>query len=432
MRSFPAFCLLCFIIFFSPIPLGANRPWAWGIVELFIAINTIIVVYTYSFNALLTQLKKVRVILGSLIMVQIWVFLQWLGAFYPDISPLISVDPSQTEIALIKGISFCLFIVNLAVLVDRAKRIKIICWVIMCSGLFQACYAIFLQYSGWGTSLLGFEISDRATGSFIYKNHLANYLLLCLTIAIGYLIGSLTGIKTTTHRFKLAGVIEALLSPKWIVRVCIVIMVVALIMTRSRMGNSAFFISLLVSSLIALLIMKRPPNTLKWLIASLIILDMVIVGTYFGVEKVKERLQSTSFQAETRDDVVRDSLPYLHDVWLTGSGAGSFYSTFLQYHSTEYQAFYDHAHNEYVQFVSEFGLLPSILLFAMLLYVIFSALKTMRMSKSKFKRGLALGCLMACIAMLMHCSVDFVLQNMAIVLLFITCLCLNQISYKKG
>jgi len=427
VRSKFAFYLLCFILFLSPIPLGANRPWAWGIIEVLIAINTLLACCCHSFKDVFTQLKKVKVILGVIFTVQIWVFLQWIGAATPHLSPLASLDPSQTEIALIKGITFCLFVINLAVLINNKQRVKQLCWAIMLTGLFQACYAIFLHYSGWQTSLLGFQIGDRVTGSFVYHNHLANYLLLCLTVAIGYLIGSLTGIDAATHRAKLVTVIETLLSSKWIVRISIIIMVVALIMTRSRAGNSAFFISLLVSSSIALLVMKRPPNTLKWLIASLIILDLLFVGTYFGVDKLKERFEGNSFNTGGRGDVVRDSIPFIEDVWLNGSGAGGFYSRFLQYQTIEYQGFYDHAHNEYVQFLTEFGLLPSLMLFALVLIVIWNSLKTMRTSRSRFNRGLALGCLMACIGMIMHASADFVLQNVAIVLLFLTILSLPML-----
>lgn len=431
MRSKYAFYLLCFIIFFSPIPLGANRPWAWGLIEILIAINTILVCYIHSFNDLFTQLKKVKVILSVIFVVQIWVFLQWLGAVAPNLSPLASSDPSQTEISLIKGISFCLFIINFAVLVNKQSRVKVLCWTIMFSGLFQALYAIFLKYSGWHSSLLGFYLNPRISGSFVYWNHLANYLLLCLSVSVGYLISELDGIKASSHRQKLSAVIETLLSRKWIVRISIIIMVVALIMTRSRMGNSAFFISLLTTSTLALILMKRPPNTLKWLIVSLIALDLLIVGSYFGIDKLKERIESTSFQAETRDDVVRDSIPYIEDVWLTGSGAGSFYSSFLQYQSTEYQAFYDHAHNEYVEFLGEFGLAPSVILFVLILYIIWYCIKKLRNSRSKFNQGTSLMGLMACSAMLMHASVDFVLQNYSITLLFLSILMISICNCKR-
>jgi len=180
--------------------------------------------------------------------------------------------------------------------------------------------------------------------------------------------------------------------------------------------------------------MKRPPNTLKWLIISLVALDMVIVGTYFGVEKVKERLEATSFQSEVRDDVVRDAMPYIKDYFFIGSGAGTFYSTFIQYQSSTYTAFYDHAHNEYVQFTTEFGFAPSLLLFVMILYVISHCIRTLMNNKNQLNIGISIGVIMACIGMLMHCTVDFLLQDVAIVILFITIICIPflTISFRKN
>jgi len=423
-----AFFLLCFIVWFAPIPLGANRPWAWGIVELLICINTLLICFSASFKTIYDCIKPIKFLISILVFVQLWVFMQWLGGLYPNLSPLTSIDSMQTEISLIKGLSYCLFIINLAFLTDCKQRVVQICWVIICTGLTQALYAIFLVYSNLDSSLLSLDISSKATGSFVYQNHLANYLILCLSISIGYLIASLEGMQATSTRQKFALIIEALLSTKWIMRISIVIMVVALIMTRSRMGNSAFFVSLLVTSLLSLIFIKRPPNTLKWLVLSLIALDIIIVGSYFGIDKVKERIEVTSFQSEVRDDVVRDSVPYIYDAWMKGSGAGSFYSTFLQYQSTTYTAFYDHAHNEYVQFIVEFGLLPSALLFLMMLKVLWNSLKILHKTQSKLSRGLAMGTFMACSCMLIHSIVDFVLQDVAIVVLFLTILCLLNFS----
>ena len=437
MHSKRAFYLLCFTIWFAPIPIGANRPWAWGGIEFLICINTLLACYCYSFGQVIMRLQQVKVILTIITIVQVWVMMQWLGGIYPSISILKSIDPSLTKVALIKGISFCLFIINLTLLVDRIDRVKQLCWVIMIAGLTQSLYAIFLQYSGWDKSLLGFNIGRQAAGSFVYHNHLANYLLLCLSVAIGYLISSLEGMKCISKRQKLVVMIETMLSVKWAARISIIIMMVALIMTHSLMGNFAFFISMLLTSVSALILMKRPPCILKWVVLILFVLDLIIVKTYFNVEKVEKRLEGTSFQTETRDNMVRDVIPYIRDYGLIGSGAGTFYSTFFKYQSIQYQVYYEHAHNEYVEFLAEFGLLPSLFLLAMVLYVICTTLRTLRFSHHRFKHGLAITGLMACICMLMHCTVDFVLQDYAIALLFITILTLpfilnNLVEQKKA
>ncbi len=139
-------------------------------------------------------------------------------------------------------------------------------------------------------------------------------------------------------------------------------MIIALILTRSCMGNSAFFIALAVGSLFAFFFYKHKPKNMRLLIISFFILDLILVGSIFGVEKAKQRLEETNLASETRDEVVRDSLPIIKDYTLTGTGGGSFYSTFPGYHPEPYSGFYDHAHNDYIQFAVELGLPATIML----------------------------------------------------------------------
>ena len=98
----------------------------------------------------------------------------------------------------------------------------------------------------------------------------------------------------------------------------LIIIIVALILTRSRMGNSAFFIALIIVSLLALFVYKQKPKAFKLLIVSFFIIDLIIIGAIFDVEKVKQRISETSLQSETRDEVVRDSIPLILDNPLLG------------------------------------------------------------------------------------------------------------------
>ena len=91
--------------------------------------------------------------------------------------------------------------------------------------------------------------------------------------------------------------------------------------------------------------------------ASLLIIDLLVIGNFFGIEEVVERLQQTSVESEGRVDVFRDSLSIVRDYPLTGTGAGSFYSVYPMYDSGNTGfAFYRHTHNDYVQFASELRL----------------------------------------------------------------------------
>lgn len=235
-----AFYVLLSIIFILPLPLGSNRPWAWSIFEGLVAVTTIICLWSIPTKHLISRLKKHTLIVVPFVLVQIYVAIQLI-----DIGGIrISADPVQTQISLLKGLSYCLFICNMTWLLCSPKRIKQFVLCIITTVFLQALYAVYLQFSGLDfTPIFGYEIYDRANGSFVYHNHLANYLLIGGSLAIGLLIAQLKRKSEGKQSIKrvLIAAMEAIMSSKWLIRISIITMVVALILTRSRMGNSAFF-----------------------------------------------------------------------------------------------------------------------------------------------------------------------------------------------
>jgi O-antigen ligase len=201
-------------------------------------------------------------------------------------------------------------------------------------------------------------------------------------------------------------------------------MVIGLILSRSRMGNAGFFTALGFVSLLSMFIYRRPPTLFKPLVVSIFILDLLIVGSIFGVDKLKQRLDDTSFSSETRDEVVLDSIPIIEANLFTGTGGGSFYTVFPQFQPQFYSGFYDHAHNEYVQFVVEYGIVMTAILGLWVLYAFWLACRTMYLRNNKLYKGIAFGCAMAIVHMLLHITVDFNLQSPANTLLFLTILTL--------
>ena len=244
-------------------------------------------------------------------------------------------------------------------------------------------------------------------------------------MGIGVLVSqlSLTGSGDKLWR-KARGVAQMILSPKMVIRLSLIMMIIGLILTRSRMGNSAFFFALASVSVFAFFFYNRKPKHLRLLIVSFFIVDLILIGTIFGVEKVKQRLAETSLASETRDEVVRDSLPIIADHPVFGMGGGSYYSSFPSYHPIQYSGFYDHAHNDYIQFAVELGVPITLMLGLMMFYCLWLALKTMVKRRTPLYQGVAFGCAMAIVHLLLHSTVDFSLQSPAIGLLFVSILCL--------
>lgn len=164
------------------------------------------------------------------------------------------------------------------------------------------------------------------------------------------------------------------------------------------------------------------------LFVSMLFIDIMIVSSVFGLNEVKERLEQTDLTHESRDEVVTDALPLLAKYSLIGTGGGTFYTVYPQYQSESIQHFYDHAHNEYLQFSIEFGVIGALLMGVFVLFCGINAFNAFRQRHHPLPRGSAFACFMAIIGMAMHTSVDFPLQAPANTAIFITLLALGAMS----
>jgi O-antigen ligase len=421
------FVLLCGILFLLPLPLGSYRPWAILAMGLLISATFI----THLIYGAINNNQSLYPPLFS------WPVFAALGVVVAVCAVqmfTVSVDPFQTKQMLLKTSFMILFCWLIFIYCNSAARIKNLIYAVICAGVFQALYASYLNLSPDVVSpIFGYKHTDRAIGTFTYSNFLANYLALCLCLGIGVLVSELkrnNGKGKNTLKQTLRAWAEILLSSKIVLRISLIIIIVALILTRSRMGNSAFFIALMVVSFLALFVYNNKPKAFKLLIVSFFIIDLIIIGAIFDVEKVKQRISETSIASETRDEVVRDSIPLILDKPLLGSGGGTFYTAFPAYQSEPYSGYYDNAHNDYIQFAVELGIPATAALGLLVLYCLWLCVATMRKRKTALFQGVAFGCAIAIIDMLLHSSVDYSLQAGANSMLFMVILCLAILSNK--
>lgn len=315
-------------------------------------------------------------------------------------------------------------------LLINTRRLRLFAATIVISGVFQAVYGSVMTLSGLEYSFF-FEkefYRNVATGTFVNRNHLAGYLEMCLAIGIGLLISTLFETSSVSWREFFRRLISSILGNKIRLRIGLALMVIALVLTHSRMGNTAFFTSLTVMGFLYLVTVKKPPRSAALLFASLLIIDLFIVGAWFGIDKVAQRLENTSVSRETRDEVVRDTLTLIKDYPLTGTGGGTYDISFLHYRGYDISGFYDHAHNDYIEFLAEYGLIGMLFLFLLVSSSLLSALLALRKRKHTLLKGMAFASAMGTIALLIHSTVDFNLQVPANAALFVALLALGHIS----
>lgn len=448
----PFYCLLL-LLFWLPIPLASNRPWAWGLMNIACYILLLVTTYIFSGSAK-EQLLKYKMPLtliflfiafsiAQVVPIPLWL-LQHLSEEVANIyssaaasveaannsaltHATLSVDPAQSTISLYKTLSYTSLFICTLLLCNSIERIHKTLLAIVFIGIFQATYGALEVLLGFERSLVfSLPVEGIATGTFVYKNHYANFLMLCLSMGVGYLVSTLLSKEAASRtKHKLRNLLETLLHGKALVRIALAIMVIALVMSRSRMGNTAFFVAMSAVGLLSLFLIKKRTKGLSILIISMFIIDMFILSAWFGLDKVKTRLEQTSLSQESRDEVIRDSIPLLQDFSATGSGMGSFYGIFPKYQGNDINLYYDHAHNDYLQFAIEAGIPATLLLFLLPLLSAICCINAIRRRRNTIMKGTAFGCLMAIIGMAIHMSVDFPLQAPANAALFMVLLALG-------
>jgi len=347
----------------------------------------------------------------------------------------LSIMPGATLDELLLSLGyFALYLVAALTCRERERRRRVAA-VLVFSGLVQAVYGSLMTLSGaeFGflarkTYYLGF-----ATGTFVNRNHLAAYLELTSAVGLGLILSELKAGAGGGWRLRLSGWIELAFSTKARVRIAMAMMVVGLVLTRSRMGNTAFFVALCVTGLAYIALRERQLLMRAVLLfASLLLVDTLIVSHWFGLSQVVERIEATRIEQEERP-LVYQALPRMLPAYRTaGSGLGSFAQAFMPYRPPQVRGYYDHAHNDYMEFLVETGV-PGLLLLLLLVGVhLLHALQVIWKRRDRLPQGIGVGFVMASLALAIHATVEFSFQIPAVAASYIALMGLVLSCSQRG
>lgn len=417
------------LLFWAPLPFGSNRPWAAALLCLGVFLLLLLVLLASAWQRRPLVVQESRGFIWPLLLllaVQAWVAFQllplprdWLHVLSPraallhlpaEAAPL-TLDHAMTRYNLMLGTCYTSLFFLVVALVNTRARIIALLWTLTLAGALQALYGSMMTLSGleYGFFVEKYVGQGVATGTFVNRNHFAGYLVLALASGVGLLVSRLDVDSGTTGKQRLRSWVATLLSTKLLLRLLLAVMVVALVLSRSRMGNLAFFSALTLAGGMALLFARRGLNRrVLWLFASLLLVDLVIVGQWFGAEEVAQRLAQTSRASEQRDDVAAVTLDMIRDYPWTGSGAGSYYTVFPHYSNfVPEDDYYTHAHNDYLELAATLGLPATALLGLFVLATLFMGIRLISQGDSRLQHGVGCCVVMTTIWILLHSSADF-------------------------
>ena len=364
------------------------------------------------------------------------------AALQPDAAPAawlsLTIAPDQTLKMAQLSLVYLVCFVAVVVLVRTHAQMRALAWTLVASGVLQAVLGVVFFSAGMSFRFFGYLYDFRdVQGTFANRNHMAAYMVICLATGIGLMLsqfsGSANGEAARRWQERLATGLRFLLSGKMLLRLLLVVMVVALVLTRSRMGNASFFIAMLVAGMLALYAWRRLAPVTLALIVSLVVIDVLMIGSWIGLNRVVERMEQTALLKEDKrgEETFEErqvasvaSTATVRDNWLTGTGAGTFEIAFKPQRTPDIRSRYNHMHNDYLEILSDTGVFGLALLGGVVLLSLRRAWSVLRTHGSNLARGMAFASLMSITAMAVHATVEFNLYIPAVALTFCVMLAL--------
>ena len=324
--------------------------------------------------------------------------------FYKPLIGIPQTEITENYLNISRKIEFWVFFTLMWIAAWRTSRlsrnlIMVLFYAIFISSLFQASYGIVSHLSG-SQSILGlwekrYYLGD-ATGTFINRNHFAGFLAISWPLVLSGLISAkpfLLDKHSSILRVSIA--------------ICYSLLITfALVLSHSRMGAVVALSGVTVWGYITTRNKKKSHRRMLWLGLGIIVLSAV----WFGAEDIVSRFTLLE-SGDGRLKIWRQIFQFPITAWLAGIGPGNIEEIFRLVQQPNLEGKLVFAHNDYLEFVLEFGLISTFIL-----VITFSCwgYKAFPIGSLTLRAG-AIG---SFAAILIHSTVDFNLQIPAVALYF--------------
>jgi len=383
---------ICVLIAFSVLAFGAVQLWSQAVLE----IGTTILFLFWAFRAL--RQNEIRIHWN-------WIYVPLLGFWGLMLVQYgfgLSLGPYLTKIELFKW-TFYLLLCFLTVEAFRtSEERRRFAWFLLIFCFLVSLFALtqYFAFNGKLYWLVTLPQNSGPFGPFVNHNHFAGFVELAEPMGLALLLSGSERLDRTPLLVLFA-----------------VLPVAALLISGSRGG----IISFLIQSLLLAWIL-RSSMTGKRKLAAGVMLGLIALALVFwlGIGRTARRfsnLASKDISKDTRMLIYKDAWQIFRNHPWVGTGAGTFEIVYPHYASHYDALLVDHAHNDYLEFLSETGLVGAFFGLGFMAVLFWRASANLRASRSSragprsaLTRSLYAGGLVACAGLLLHGLVDFNFQ----------------------
>lgn len=418
----------------SPLPFGANSPWAWSLYAVVMALLGL--VFCLQLFRGKTQepfiFKPIRVSFYLFCIPVGWILLQasgmapqsWAHPFWqlaaeqlqPTLKGHISLAPPESWTALMRLLSYgVVFLLSLQFNQQSDKAVltfKMLAY----AGFIYAIYGL-IECLGHFDMILWFDKTSYqgyVTSTFINRNSYATYAGLTILACIPFMLDSLQdsyrhGLSSNYGRQYF---FENVVLKGWLPLLMVITLISALMLSQSRGGILSTTLAIFMLLIILVVSGKIPKKrTLVWFIVLIAFFAWFSLGQQ-SIDNLMNRFDAITPEGEGRT-MVYNLLGKANSEnrWL-GVGYGSFEKSFRLYRDESISGLYDKAHNTYLENIFELGLFQAWALFLAILWLALVCLRGVWVRRRNWIYP-AIG-VAATVLVGAHALVDFSLQIPAV------------------
>jgi len=435
-----AFYLSCVVIATVPVYFAAVQPWVWPFYAA--AMMLTFIFFRWQKRADKAKVSRLWMFLGGIFF--IWTLLQsmplstkWLAIVSPfryraliDGANLAGLALTPASMAYNRFTSFAwwMLLLSLALFfpvlrhaLTDSRRLRLLLRIILVLAALEALYGIIQTL----VPSIGVLYEDtiglgNARGTYINRNHFAGFIELVFPLCLGYVLsfGDWTGQKE--KRGIKARLSSDRSSPPLLLGVILVMMLVAVLFSRSRAGIVGIGLGFLVFTSLVWIGNRRLPIGF-WIGAAAVLGLTLVYGFRIGFESIIDRFLQLE-GGNSRSLLWTDAWWIVQDHPL-GVGLANFSLVYPVYKvRMPLENFFLYAHNDYLQLLIEAGWPGAVALvsgFFIFLGVGFRRICKMRPSEDPLRFFLGTGAMSGLVSIAWHSFFDFNLEMPANAIYFV-------------
>ncbi len=417
-----AFLIICIAIVLSALVYGTVHYWALAVFSLgAFAIFTLWVFDGWSLGVLRISRNPLQLALlgilalGAVQLLPLRSSAAGSGLAVPAVRSL-SLDPYSTRLFLVQTAALFIYFAAVLVFTDTPHRLRILVRTITIFGFFLAIFGLTQSFTSPNKVYWVRELAQSsAFGPFINRHHFAGYMELTIALPLGLIFaGSVETEKRFIYLFA-AG-----------------LMAVALVMTNSRGGIISLVAEVLFLTAVGGFRKRRHKRTeakpgvissasVRTVLALVLIVVVLAGVVLLGGEGALSRFVgtvNTDDPTTGRTHFWSVTIDIIKAHPILGTGLGAFGLVYTHYDSRNGLFRLEQAHNDYLQILSDGGIIGAALALFFVI-ILFRQAFARRESRDDFRRGVCIGALAGCFAVLVHSFFDFTLHTTSNALLFL-------------